>query len=57
MTVCEINRAFEDVVTREPMSVVFGLTSDREIVTRDLVRMPHLLIGGITGSGKSGFLH
>ena len=57
MTVSEIKRRFEDVVTREPMSVVFGLTSDREIVARDLVQMPHLLIGGITGSGKSVFLH
>ena len=57
MTVCEIKRTFEDIVTREQMSVVLGLTSNREIVARDLVRMPHMLIGGITGSGKSGFLH
>ena len=39
------------------LPVIFGKMSHGEIVTRDLARMPHLLIGGMTGSGKSVFLH
>lgn len=39
------------------LPVVFGKMSNGEIVTRDLARLPHLLIGGLTGSGKSVFLH
>ena len=39
------------------LPVVFGKTSNGEIVIRDLVRLPHLLIGGLTGFGKSVFLN
>ena len=39
------------------LPVTFGKASDGEIAVRDLARLPHLLIGGVTGSGKSGFLH
>ena len=28
-----------------------------EIISRDLAMMPHLLVGGVSGSGKSAFLH
>ena len=39
------------------LPIVFGKTSNGEIVIRDLVRLPHLLIGGLTGFGKSVFLN
>lgn len=35
------------------LKVPFGKTYNGEAVTRDLVEMRHLLIGGVTGSGKS----
>ena len=39
------------------LPVIFGVMPNGEIITRDLARMPHLLIGGLTGTGKSVFLH
>ncbi len=39
------------------LPVIFGKMSNGEIVTRDLARLPHLLIGGLSGSGKSVFLN
>ena len=39
------------------LPIVFGKTSNGEVVVRDLVRLPHLLIGGLTGFGKSVFLN
>ena len=39
------------------LPIVFGKTSSGEVVVRDLVRLPHLLIGGLTGFGKSVFLN
>lgn len=39
------------------LPIVFGMTSNGEIVIRDLVRLPHLLIGGLAGFGKSVFLN
>lgn len=39
------------------LPVIFGKMLNGEILTRDLARLPHLLIGGLTGSGKSVFLH
>ncbi len=49
----ETNATTKDML----LPVIFGKTSNGEIVTRDLARLPHLLIGGLTGSGKSVFLH
>ena len=39
------------------LPIVLGKTSNGEEVIRDLVRLPHLLIGGLTGFGKSVFLN
>lgn len=39
------------------LPIVLGKTSNGEVVIRDLVRLPHLLIGGLTGFGKSVFLN
>lgn len=39
------------------LPVIFGKMSNGEIVTRDLARLPHLLMGGLSGSGKSVFLN
>jgi S-DNA-T family DNA segregation ATPase FtsK/SpoIIIE len=39
------------------LPIVFGKTSNGKEVIRDLVRLPHLLIGGLTGFGKSVFLN
>jgi S-DNA-T family DNA segregation ATPase FtsK/SpoIIIE len=51
---------FSEVVTapqfqelQSPLSIVLGKTIDGRIYTTDLGRMPHLLIAGSTGSGKS----
>lgn len=38
---------------QSPLSIVLGKTIDGHIYTTDLGRMPHLLIAGSTGSGKS----
>lgn len=55
---------FKDVFTSDPMK---GAKSKRQIIlgkdvsgvsrTYDIARMPHLLVAGATGSGKSVFLH
>lgn len=39
------------------LPIVFGKTSNGEVVIRDLARLPHLLIGGLTGFGKTVFLN
>ena len=39
------------------LPIRFGKDMDGRDVVRDLAKLPHLLIGGMTGAGKSGFLH
>ena len=39
------------------MPIRFGKDTNGRDVVRDLAKLPHLLIGGMTGSGKSVFLH
>jgi S-DNA-T family DNA segregation ATPase FtsK/SpoIIIE len=49
----KFNPQFNNMV----LPVAFGMYSTRQLAIRDFTRMPHLLIGGMTGSGKSMFLH
>ena len=44
------------VGSKYDMPVILGYDEKDELVIDDLARMPHLLIGGCTGSGKSIFL-
>jgi hypothetical protein len=54
---------FADVLEELPeagigsLPLLIGQTPDGQVVVRDLADLPHLLIGGTTGSGKTVFLH
>jgi len=41
------------VETQAELPVAFGKTIENEVFLRDLTKMPHLLIAGATGSGKT----
>lgn len=43
--------------TRSPISIALGKTKSGEIFVSDLREMPHLIIAGATGSGKSVAIH
>jgi S-DNA-T family DNA segregation ATPase FtsK/SpoIIIE len=45
--------AFQRVVTRSHLALALGKGVSGEPIAADLARMPHLLIAGATGSGKS----
>ena len=47
----------ERLINDMNLPIVFGKASNGEEVIRDLVRLPYLLIGGLTGFGKSVFLN
>ena len=58
----------EEALTREEylqtnfkIPIILGCDDDGKLLVDDLMRMPHILIGGVTGSGKSAsasrFLH
>lgn len=49
------SREFND--SKSPLTVVFGKTSRGKPLVEKLERMPHLLIAGTTGSGKSVFIN
>lgn len=44
---------YQDILERGGLPVALGLASAGEPVAIDLLKMPHLLIAGATGSGKS----
>ncbi len=48
---------FKKAVQRSKLAVPLGRRHDGQVVTADLTRMPHLLVAGATGSGKSIFLN
>lgn len=50
-------KAFKQKVQRSKLTVPLGRRHDGLVVTADLTRMPHLLVAGATGSGKSIFLN
>ncbi len=39
--------------SKKSLPIAFGKTIDGEVFIDDLAKMPHLLIAGATGSGKS----
>jgi hypothetical protein len=45
--------AYEEFIAEAPLPIPLGVGSGGENVIIDLTRMPHLLIAGATGSGKS----
>ncbi|WP_299089218.1 DNA translocase FtsK [uncultured Metabacillus sp.] len=49
----EILRSSEFITNRSPMTAVLGLDISGQPVVTDLKKMPHGLIAGATGSGKS----
>lgn len=40
-----------------PLAVPMGVNEEREQVTMDIARMPHLLVGGHSFGGKTNFVH
>ncbi len=48
---------FKKELRRSKLTVPLGRRHDGQVVTADLTRMPHLLVAGATGSGKSIFLN
>jgi len=47
------SESYESILNDEGLPVALGLASAGEPVAIDLLKMPHLLIAGATGSGKS----
>lgn len=40
-----------------PLSLVFGLSDTGEVIEADIAKMPHLLVGGPTNTGKSTLIN
>lgn len=43
--------------TKSPLLAAFGVDKDNLPIYRELSKLPHLLLGGVTGAGKSVCLH
>lgn len=57
VTIREIIESPEFQGTKDILPLIIGKTTKGEILIRDLTNMPHLLIAGATGSGKSVMLN
>ena len=51
------NASVEEKTSRFRLPVYLGITSTDENIVADLAQMPHLLVGGMSMSGKSNFLN
>lgn len=49
----EIVSSSEFMESRDPLAIALGKNAQGEVFVADLAKMPHLLIAGTTGSGKS----
>ena len=49
--------SYQDFEKSGPLSIIMGRDVTGELILTDIERMPHLLVAGATGSGKSIFLH
>lgn len=50
-------RKLTRIASIEQMPLTIGVTPEGEHVIRDLATMPHMLVGGTTGAGKTIFLY
>ena len=53
----ESNTIIKDFIQNKPLEFVLGVDKNEDVLFTNLASLPHLLIGGTTGSGKSNFIH